>query len=281
MPNARRGAVLSIAALLLLVTACSNSNNAKNTAPSPSPSATAAATSVTALPAATIAPSGTGTPSAATGSPRPAASQAPAAAPKTGSSSGPALQVEQKLIPALLAANEAPAPLQLTVREAFNNHDYANGQQNAAQIEQGLNQEGRISGAVVRFSAPDAQTPPAGTAEITNLLVLLSTYGSPQNASSGMAAMLKSVTPTATNPHAVTITTQPVQLSKLGDETTASLIKVQAVLGGQPDTDVYVVGVRRGATTEVYVVTGVGGAPTVGDVQQIVAEQDGKVQPLV
>src|SRR5581483_278189 len=96
-------------------------------------------------------------------------------------------------------------------------------------------------------------------------------------ASAALPALIASVTPASKNPQAFTVAKQDVPLATIADQTTAEAYKISAVLGGQPDQLIWVVGVRRGAVDELYLETGVGGVPTQQQVTDLINRQDGNV----
>jgi hypothetical protein len=274
--------------MLLGLTACgggnatSNNNKAASAVPVKTVSATAtnaAPTAVSAAPSAAVAsgqaPS-SGSPARATppASPQPLG---PAAA-----STGVADQVEQRLAAALIGAGDAPSNLTVAgLRGPFNNQQYAQlaaGGGDAATVQKAQSDAGRISGALASFSSPDAANPPKAASEITNLLIILSAYGSPGQASAAMPGQIKSFTPSISNASALSVTKQAVSLGTIADETTAESIKASPILGDQSNAlTFWVVGVRRGAVVELYIETGVGDAPSSTQVLETINRQDASV----
>ena len=282
----------SLAVAALLLAGCGSGNNSKNAnRPEASASAPVASASATRAPAtsvaATSAPAASGSPAAASGAPAataggsPAPASAPAASQPTAASTGVAGQIEQKLLGALLSGSDLPAGLTvLNARQPLNNQQYAQSattSNNVASFQQAQSAAGRVTGVVLNVSAPDASNPSGATNEITNLLIMLSDYSSPAQASAALPGLLDSVTPKSKNPQAYSVGKADVQLGAIGDQTTAVAYKISAILGGQPDQIVWVVGVRRGAVDELYVLSGVGGAPTQQQVTDLVTRQDASV----
>jgi hypothetical protein len=279
-------AALPAAALLVLgLTACSsNGNNTRNATSAPAAASASASAAATRAPATAAAASTanaptSGSPAAASGTPVAAAQgqrQAQASVPSP-ASTGVAGDVEQKLIPALISGADLPSGLTVqNARQPLSNKQFAAAQQNPTQFEQQQAASGRISGALLNVSSPDAN-PPSGVGEPTNLLIVLSAYGSPQQASAALPGLLKLITPTAQDPHSYTIASKVVDIGKFADETAAAYTTITPVLGGRPTSDVWAVGVRRGTVDEVYIYAGVSGAPTTDQVRDLIQRQDARV----
>lgn len=273
------------AVTLLAIAACSSSTNGSNSRVPNAVHATAAGVTTThvATPVAAGSTAQNAAPAVSSGTPAATTQpQAPRSIPPTVASTGATGQVEQELLAALINADEVPSNLtKLVLRQPLNNQQYAqlaSAGGDVASIQKKQIDAGRISGAVASFASPDAANPPASGSEITNLLVILSDYSSPTQASAAMPDLIKALTPSIANASALSVTKQIVPLRNVADETAAESINVAAALGDRPDALVFwVVGVRRGAVVELYIETGIGGVPSSSQILDTIMRQDSKV----
>lgn len=245
-----RCVALASVATLLALTACTGGNNKSNP-----PSTRGAADAAT-----TVATVAAGRSSA------PAPQQSTTAAPASGVAA-----VEDRLLKAALSQADLPQ-VSLNAKRPFNNHDAAMGQTDPAAFEKMLNDDGRISGALVQF-LPVA-SPPAGSAALLGVLEILSTWRSDDGAHTGLAETLNTVSLLGAQPNTVTTDSEPADLGQIGDEVSGKHVHVTSLAQGQPAADVYIVGLRRGRDTAVIVFSGAGGGPTLDQVKQLVQTQN-------
>lgn len=253
----------------LIAVACSSKQNVATPSPSPSSRATPAQASASASPAASTA-------TAAAASPAPRAAGSPQVSTATAAAAN---QAESQLVAALLESSDLPSYLRQNSRQPLSNRDFAALQPPsvAAAFEQQLNSSGRIDGAILNCGLPPGTQPDPYGDQIGGVVIILSRYGSPQQASAALPSLVQLVKPTITDPRVFQATETQMSIGQFGDEIVAKMFRTSAILGGAPDTNLYAVGVRRGAVDELYIITGLGNNPSLDAVRSIVSKQDGKL----
>ncbi len=214
-------------------------------------------------------------PSANVAASQPSASQSAAAGTAAVSAQGAVgagnAAVEDRLTKVSLQKADVPPELDLANRRPWTNKDYSTGQPDPVAYQQKLDGEGRITGVIVQFVA--MATAQANAPEMAGLIDLLSTWKSDANASAGLADTLTAVTPQASQPNAVKTEKETVNLGSIGDEVTATHLRVTPLTPGVPVSDAYIVGLRKGKDTAVMIFTGQSGAPTLDTVKRLVSLQ--------